>query len=95
LQYLNRNRIVNLPLWNLVVQGKLEFEFDVRQEKNRLAFGMANRMKENPYNKAIRTDDLGRHTVCLRKRCAGDAQEPSFQAGPFALVRRSIGRYTD
>jgi hypothetical protein len=38
---------------------------------------------------------LGRHVLCLRKGRAGEAQEPSFQAGPFALVRRSIGRYTD
>jgi hypothetical protein len=51
--------------------------------------------ENRPYNKAIRTDDLGRHALCLRKGRAGDAQEPSFQAGPFALVRRSIGRYTD
>ena len=51
--------------------------------------------EEKPYNKAIQPDDLGRHGLCLRKARAGDAQDLSVPARPFALVRRLIGRYTD
>jgi hypothetical protein len=64
-------------------------------KKNKVAFGLVDRMRKNPYNNRFNLTELGRHAFCLRKSHAGDATALSLRAKPSALARRLIGRYTD
>ena len=48
-----------------------------------------------PYNNWINKTALGRHTLCLRKGCAGNAPALSVPAKASARARLLSKRYTD